>query len=546
MRFLTANDGPPRYLTDSQPDGLSTAQLDRLQQVERSWSHFLQSELAMDRASIGRAFAAHEAKLLGLSFDWDRHRPALAAITRAVVSAYLDAGKRSFGEPVSTPDAPEVPESAIEARFASLPVPKSAKSLRSLHDVAAEWKTARKAKPDAVGKTNRAIGLLEQAGLSPLLSNLDRSAGPKWRQWLTDEARPFGATTGGKHFQAIMALFNFAVAELLGWLPANPWSGIGAPRGRAAKRIPWDPATLRKLFASPLYQAYALPDDVRAGSPAAYWVPLLAAYSGARLAELCNLRVADVVERDGVLLLDINEDAGSVKSAAGIRTVPVHSELLRLGFSDFVADRRAAGASRLFDLYEQPSRPGPTYLSDWFRKYRTAQGCGARWQDLPAMRTTVSTKLRDVHPALNESLILALLGHEGTNTGQVHYTVHDARALHRAMEALEYPGLALPRVYPAPSPGFCFGPGEIYVASDACPLPAGRSSRRRRIAFGDRWRGLCRCCCVAQKRRQYKPANLPPMNTWPSTSAQAFARESQRRSAPAPASWGATSAAELG
>lgn len=316
--------------------------------------------------------------------------------------------------------------------------------------MATEWQAIRKARPDAVGKTERAIGLLEQAGLSPLLSKLGRPAGLAFRRRLTDEARRFKDNTAGKHFQAVMALFNFAVAELPGWLKATPWAGIEAPRGRAAKRIPWDPATLGRLFDSSLYRSYTLPDDVRAVGAAAYWVPPLAAYSGARLSELCHLRCADVVERDGVLLLDINEKAGSVKSAAGVRTVPVHSGLLRLRFvADFVQDRRAAGAERLFTLYEQPSRPGSTYLSDWLREYRTAQGCGTRWQDMHAMRTTVSTKLRGVHPALNESLILALLGHEGTHTGQVHYTVRDAKALQRAMETLEYPGLSMPRVYPA-------------------------------------------------------------------------------------------------
>jgi integrase len=446
-RFLSTNDGPPAYLFEQHPDGLAPSQVERLKQIEAALSRGMRDSLAMGRTSIGRAFAEHEARLLGLSFDWDKHRPALVAITRAVVSAYLEAARRTFGDPVETPDAPEVPESAAAVRMASLPVPKSSKSLRTLYDVTAEWKVARKARPDAIEKTMRAIGLVEKAGLSPVLSTLDRAAGLKWRLWLQDDSRPFGVTTGGKHFQTIMALFNFAAHELPGWLTANPWTGIEAPRGRAARRIPWDTAKLNKLFDSPLYASYTLPDEVRASGTAAYWVPILAIYSGARLAELCNLRTADVAERDGVLLLDINELAGSVKSAAGVRAVPVHSELLRLGFADFVNYRKATGSPRLFNLYEQPSRDGPTYLSDWFRKYRTAQGCGTRWQDMHAMRTTVSTKLRGVHPALNESLILALLGHEGTNTGQTNYTVHDAQALQRALESLEYPGLALPRVY---------------------------------------------------------------------------------------------------
>ena len=51
-----------------------------------------------------------------------------------------------------------------------------------------------------------------------------------------------------------MALFNFAAHEMPGWLAANQWTGIEAPRGRAAKRIPWDPGALGRLFDSPLYR----------------------------------------------------------------------------------------------------------------------------------------------------------------------------------------------------------------------------------------------------------------------------------------------------
>jgi integrase len=449
-RFLTANDGPPPYLFEQHPDGLSPAQLERLRYIERALSLGMLESLAFGRTAMGRAFADHEARLLGLTFDWDQQRPALLTLTRTVVSAYLEAFRRSHGEPVLTPPEPEVPEVAVEARVAALPVAKTSTSMRSLRDVMNEWKVVRKAKADAVGKTERAVRMMEEADQSVLLVDIDRAAGLAFKRWLIDDARPFAENTAGKHFQAIMALLNFAAQDLVGWLPnGNPWRGIEAPRGRAARRTPWDSATLGRLFASQLHQSYVLPDDPRASGAAAYWVPLLGAFSGARLAELCNLRLVDIVERDGVLLLDINEEGGgSVKSDAGVRTVPVHPELIRLGFQDYVDDRRKAGETLLFSLYEQPSRSAATYQSDWFRKLRQTQGVAARWQDFHALRTTVSTKLRGVHPALNESLILALLGHEGSNTGQVHYTHHDPLALQRALENLVYQGLSLPRVYP--------------------------------------------------------------------------------------------------
>ncbi len=66
------------------------------------------------------------------------------------------------------------------------------------------------------------------------------------------------------------------------------------------------------------------------------WVPFLCAYSGARVAEICQLRREDVVEIDGIWCFKIDPQAGSIKTAGSERAVPLHPALIEAQFLEFV------------------------------------------------------------------------------------------------------------------------------------------------------------------------------------------------------------------
>lgn len=65
------------------------------------------------------------------------------------------------------------------------------------------------------------------------------------------------------------------------------------------------------------------------------WVPLLAAFTGARVTELTQLRKQDVRTENGRRFIRITPDAGSVKTGI-YRDVPLHSQIVDLGFGAFV------------------------------------------------------------------------------------------------------------------------------------------------------------------------------------------------------------------
>ena len=70
--------------------------------------------------------------------------------------------------------------------------------------------------------------------------------------------------------------------------------------------------------------------------PVKHWVPLLGAYSGARLAELCQLRFEDIIQIDGIWCMKFDPEAGSLKNDNSERAVPLHPAIVEAGFLKFV------------------------------------------------------------------------------------------------------------------------------------------------------------------------------------------------------------------
>ena len=201
------------------------------------------------------------------------------------------------------------------------------------------------------------------------------------------------------------------------------------------------------FFEQPIYTRYELPKDPKAGGAAAYWVPLLALLTGARVGELCQLRVADVeVDRDGPWIRITDEAEGSrVKTEAGLRMVPLHSELVRLGFLDYAKALRDAGETSLWPGYRfRANKPGG-YFSDWFGQERRKSN-PPRWPDLHSLRHTVRTAL--VEAGIEGDVIDRVVGHEASgSTGNRRYT-HPKAILRKAVESLQFPFTGnLVRVY---------------------------------------------------------------------------------------------------
>ncbi|EPF9727601.1 DUF6538 domain-containing protein [Vibrio fluvialis] len=69
-----------------------------------------------------------------------------------------------------------------------------------------------------------------------------------------------------------------------------------------------------------------------------YWLPLLGYFTGARLNELCQLYKKDIYKQEGVWVIQIDDrfEGQKLKNAASRRIIPIHNELIKIGFIEFV------------------------------------------------------------------------------------------------------------------------------------------------------------------------------------------------------------------
>lgn len=80
------------------------------------------------------------------------------------------------------------------------------------------------------------------------------------------------------------------------------------------------------------------------------WAASLGLYSGARVGEIAQIYLRDIVEEQGIwcLKLTVESDGQSIKTEGSKRLVPLHPDIMGLGFIDYVEKLRDEGAERLF------------------------------------------------------------------------------------------------------------------------------------------------------------------------------------------------------
>lgn len=226
------------------------------------------------------------------------------------------------------------------------------------------------------------------------------------------------------------------VKQLFAWLllqdaiKVNPCVALGKAKVAEAsqQRQAFTDDDLQRIFAD--WSA------VTKGKPERYWVPLLLAYTGARLDEVASLHKADVQQVDGIWCLSINtKDQGKrVKTAASRRMVPLHSALLARGFLA-VVERAPKG-------HLWPALPlGPNgyggKLSKWFNRRLKQMGFESG-KVLHSFRHTVATRLKSAD--VQEFTIAEIVGHkvEGMTVGRYGKRL-DVGRLREAIEKLKLP-----------------------------------------------------------------------------------------------------------
>ena len=252
----------------------------------------------------------------------------------------------------------------------------------------------------------------------------------RWRDQLADETGPGGKprtakTINDSYLTSIRAVFAWAVdRDILADNPAKDVKPLRADRPMVLRDRDLTKAEQRMILAATL-----APPPTRLGrfrAATRRWVPWLCAYTGARVAEITQLRADDIAEVDGVWTLRITPEAGTVKTKRA-RVVPLHDHLIEQGFLEFAAK----GVGPLFyEAREKDHKPNmrpraaiaANRLAEWVR------GIGVT--DVPqpnhAWRHTFKTISRTI--GIPEGAADYIQGHSPSNDSRT-YGAYDLELL---------------------------------------------------------------------------------------------------------------------
>ncbi|WP_257881915.1 site-specific integrase, partial [Vibrio parahaemolyticus] len=123
-------------------------------------------------------------------------------------------------------------------------------------------------------------------------------------------------------------------------------------RKTSEERQRWTKADLCKLFRHPSLKKPDKGVERSQREYENYWLPHLLLYTGARVSEICQLDTADIKCIDSIWCIDINENGEDkrLKSASAKRLVPLHPELIKLGFLRYAQNRYENKQQKLFNF----------------------------------------------------------------------------------------------------------------------------------------------------------------------------------------------------
>ncbi|MHA6685092.1 DUF6538 domain-containing protein [Mesorhizobium sp. A556] len=242
------------------------------------------------------------------------------------------------------------------------------------------------------------------------------------------------------------------------FLDRNPVTGLHQTVDKHKRKKPvFTPDQQNTLFASPLFTGCQNDDDWHLPGnhmirDHRYWIPLVMLYSGARPAEIAQLAMSDVRQEHNVWIIHITEEGEgdkSVKTRGSMRVVPVHPELIRLGFLKYRDGMETAGHSRLFPEAKRNSRGQMVadFSRDFGRYLKRLGLTNGRGLSLYSFRHGATDAMRRAG-YLDEQFGPIVLGHASASmTGR--YGVMPQGMIEQRVEfvnSIAYPGLDLSKL----------------------------------------------------------------------------------------------------
>ena len=395
------------------------------------------------------------------------HRAALE-YQKAQIKAFHVARERAKGEVVETPPDP----SAMSKVNSSVP---------KLSDAVDQW-VAEKSKTSWVDKTEKEHRVwmghfIETVGDRPI-DDYTKSDARQFREVLMKipanwnkqpelrSIKTLSKAAEKAHKVGLSPMSYTNINKLLGFVgsfwtwaegiydevPSGLFKGLKLQTKKKARddRDPFSPAELKAIFQAPLYTGcksvrYWKKDGTVVPRDAGiFWVPLIALFSGMRAGEIIQLYVEDVREEDGILYFDVNANGEDkrLKTLNSWRSLPVHPQLIRMGFKDLLKARKTEHAKRLFpDLELGDDGYYSSPFSKHFKRFLESVDVKKAKNAFHSFRHTFEDACRECD--VSKEVMDALQGHGERGMSARYGKGHTLRKLNEAMRRIEYRDLDL-------------------------------------------------------------------------------------------------------
>lgn len=235
---------------------------------------------------------------------------------------------------------------------------------------------------------------------------------------------------------------NFCVRR--DYLVKSPAFGLSIRRDRLP-REDWNRFTFQDIQAI-LHDLQLHKTKWLQKKPQWFYVPLLGMYTGCRIEEICQLHVTDVMvhrqirgeEKSHFYYISINlAKDKNTKTPQSVRLVPLHPEIIKAGFIEFVESVKQKKHERVFHgLKLGENGYSHSFGKDWNLMVKTLLTDKEK-KSFKSFRKAFSDELKQA--GVEMSLVSELMGHElqGT-TARVYTNLYDLPTRYNAILKLDY------------------------------------------------------------------------------------------------------------
>lgn len=202
--------------------------------------------------------------------------------------------------------------------------------------------------------------------------------------------------------------------------------------------LPFKNEQLLKIF-DPKY-------DFFKNNPDAFWSCMIALFTGARMNAAITLQYKDIFTKDGIACIQFLSDhpIKQLKNEASERLVPIHKQLLELGFVDYVKKKQTKLKAKDTDFIikkcqtksgQYNNKYFTRVLSPFFTDIRVKTEANDGY-DFHSFRKNISIAMQDA--GIINTYINDVIGWEGKSTMEQSYSNHRLEEIKAQLNKFEY------------------------------------------------------------------------------------------------------------